>query len=155
MSVSAYYQAQFEQTFSKPLASPESAKDDLRRVAELVWFHNFVPELDHLDNPEVMSKAAYVVDFLASNHLVPSLQKQRLKRQLEVAEAKLATMPACRKPRTFYVGDTLPRKNRDQLAKKWRFDSGMKPNALGLLDMQRRANFAKRETQMVELSTAN
>jgi|AZIK01.1.fsa_nt_gi hypothetical protein len=155
MSRNAYYQAQFEQTFSKPLASPESAKEDLRRVAELVWFHNFVPELDQLHNPEAISKAAYVVDFLASNHLVPSPQKQRLRLQLKVAEAKLAALPACRKPRTFYVGDALPRKNKDQLAKKWRFDSGMKPNALGLLDMQRRVNLPKREGLTVQLATAN
>lgn len=140
--MNSQYQLYFEQVFSKPLDSLESARADLCQVAELVWFHRFVPALDRLGNPEAISKAAYVVDYLASNHLVPSDQKRRLKHQLEVARMRLAQLPA-NSEWTFYVNDRRPRKNRDPFADRWHLVSGMKPKELGLLDMQRRASHSR------------
>lgn len=140
MSTNYLNQAYFEQTFSNPLDSVDRAKDDLRKVAELVWFHNFVPKLDRLSDPDAAAKAAYVVDYLASNHLVSPFQKKMLKQQLEVVRERLKNLSAHTEQRTFYTYDSLPRKNRDDFAKRWGFATGMKPMALGLIDMQRRAN---------------
>ncbi|WP_151704731.1 hypothetical protein [Nitrincola alkalilacustris] len=143
MNADKQLQYYFELAFSSPLDTLENSRERLCKVAEHVWFCHFVPELDRLSNPEVAAKAAYVVDFLASNHLVESDQKKLLKQQVQNVWVRLESDTVNLTERTFYVNDCSPQRNRDVFAQRWHFASGMRPRELGLFNMQRRVNQSK------------
>ena len=133
------FQQHFEKTFSALPVSIEKSASDLKSVAQHVWFDGFVPDLSPLTDVKYLMRAAYVVDYLASNHLVSAERKRALKRCLTDATLRLEKVTQVE---AFYLDEspTAHTKNRDVFAKRWKLASGMKPKLLGLLDLQRRAN---------------
>ena len=138
----AEYQKRFENAFSCLPVSVEMARVGLQGVAEDVWYNGFVPNLSSIKNHKALRRAAYVLDYLASNHMVAPELKRELKQRLEVVKKQLDKEDVVNQE-TFYQSDKAPRTNRDAFAKRWHLASGMKPRDLGLLDMQRRVNAHK------------
>lgn len=138
MTQTELHQHHFEKVFSRTPVSADTARTDLRAVAESVWHKGFVPNLSQVKDRKALRRAAYMVDYLASNHMVSADKKRALKLQLDCVKERLQTVEG--NEETFYEFDVKPRKNRDAFARRWHLASGMKPRDLGLLDMQRRAN---------------
>lgn len=131
------HQSHFEKLFSSVPVSADKVSKDLRAVAQSVWYEDFVPDLTSLQNSDALRRAGYVVEYLASKHLVTPERKRVLKQVANVARSRLDSLEGAEQ--TFYKNDTPPVKNRDAFAKRWQLAAGMKPRLLGLLDMQRRA----------------
>lgn len=138
MNTQQQYQQQFEAAFVQAAETAEGFASSLQAVASAVWFDGFTPDLYRLAG-DSLRRAAYVVDYLASNHLVTSDRKAQFQALLEQAESRLSENAS---PVTFYSSDTVPRRNRDAIAQRWQLATGMKAAATGVLDLQRRANIA-------------
>lgn len=133
------FQQHFEKTFSELPVSIEKSASDLKSVAQHVWFDGFVPDLTCFTDLRSLLRAAYVVDYLASNHLVSEKHKVKLKHCLAPASSSLEKVTEVE---SFYLSESKAShgKDRDAFAKRWKLSAGMKPKLLGLLDLQRRAN---------------
>ncbi len=133
------FQQHFERRFSDLPVSVEKSAPDLLTVAKHVWFDGFVPDLSPLTDVKCLMRAAYVVDYLAANPLMPAARKKVLKQCLADVSLRLKSVTEVD---TFYLDESqaVKTKNRDVFAKRWKLASGMKPKLLGLLDLQRRAN---------------
>lgn len=115
--------------------SPESAASEICELAEATWYRGFLPDVDKVPK-NLLRKAAYFADFLASNQVMPVEQSRALKAQLKKVWPELSEAST----EAFYLGQEVTKTNRDALAAKWGLTAGLQAKLVpGLLDLQRRS----------------
>jgi hypothetical protein len=131
-------QQQFEQLCECHSLSRSQAEVVLLSLAKAIWQEEFTPNLSCLTGM-ALRRGSYLIDFFSRVHLVSAPRQQYLRHTLEAVSPQLPRLPPS-EGLPFYPEDSP---GYDEIAHAWGLSNGIRPARVpGLLDLQRRVNFA-------------